>query len=252
MSDVPQILLHHHLKKLRLPTFMAEYEKQAQQCAAENKNHVDYLSRLAELELIERERRMIERRIKAARFPAVKSLESFDFKAMPSLNKPLVMELARCEYIDRFENVIALGPSGTGKTHIALGLGLAACQKGLKVRFITAAALVHELMEANDERRLLRLQKQLASLHLLIIDELGFVPLSKTGAELLFEVISQCYERGSLMITSNLPFDEWTQTFGSERLTGALLDRLTHHIHILEMNGESFRLKQSRATKRLK
>jgi DNA replication protein DnaC len=252
MSDVPQILLHHHLKKLRLPTFMAEYEKQAQQCAAENKNHVDYLSRLAELELIERERRMIERRIKAARFPAVKSLESFDFKAMPSLNKPLVMELARCEYIDRFENVIALGPSGTGKTHIALGLGLAACQKGLKVRFITAAALVHELMEANDERQLLRLQKQLASLHLLIIDELGFVPLSKTGAELLFEVISQCYERGSLMITSNLPFDEWTQTFGSERLTGALLDRLTHHIHILEMNGESFRLKQSRATKRLK
>lgn len=252
MSDAPQILLHHHLKKLRLPTFMAEYEKQAQQCAAENKNHVDYLSRLAELELIERERRMIERRIKAAKFPAVKSLESFDFKAMPSLNKPLVMELARCEYIDRFENVIALGPSGTGKTHIALGLGLAACQKGLKVRFITAAALVHELMEANDERRLLRLQKQLASLLLLIIDELGFVPLSKTGAELLFEVISQCYERGSLIITSNLPFDEWTQIFASERLTGALLDRLTHHIHILEMNGESFRLKQSRAKNRIK
>ena len=252
MSDAPQILLHHHLKKLRLPTFMAEYEKQAQQCAAENKNHVDYLSRLAELELIERERRMIERRIKAAKFPAVKSLESFDFKAMPSLNKPLVMELARCEYIDRFQNVIAPGPSGTGKTHIALGLGLAACQKGLKVRFITAAALVHELMEANDERRLLRLQKQLASLHLLIIDELGFVPLSKTGAELLFEVISQCYERGSLIITSNLPFDEWTQIFASERLTGALLDRLTHHIHILEMNGESFRLKQSRAKNRIK
>ena len=120
--------------------------------------------------------------------------------------------------------------SGTGKTHIALGLGLAACQKGLKVRFITAAALVHELMEAGDERRLLRLQKQLASQHLLIIDELGFVPLSKTGAELLFETISQCYERGSVIITSNLPFDEWTEIFGSERLTGALLDRLTHHV----------------------
>lgn len=249
MSEAPQILLHHHLKKLRLPTFTAEYEKQARQCAAENKNHVEYLSRLAELELIERERRMIERRIKAAKFPAVKSLDSFDFKAIPSLNKPLVIELARCEYLDRFENIIALGPSGTGKTHIALGLGLAACQKGLKVRFITASALVHELIEAVDERRLLRLQKQLVSQNLLIIDELGFVPLSKTGAELLFEVISQCYERGSLIITSNLPFDEWTQTFGSERLTGALLDRLTHHIHILEMNGESFRLKQSRAKK---
>ena len=114
------------------------------------------------------------------------------------------------------------------------------------MRFITAASLVHELIEARDEKNLLRLQKQLASQDLLIIDELGFVPLSKTGAELLFEVISQCYERGSLIITSNLPFDEWTQTFGSERLTGALLDRLTHHIHILEMNGDSYRLKQSR------
>ena len=247
MSEAPQILLHHHLKQLRLPTFTAEYEKQAQQCAAENKNHVQYLCRLAELEMIESERRMIERRIKAAKFPAIKSLDSFDFKAMASLNKPLVMELARCEYMDRYENVIALGPSGTGKTHIALGLGLAACQRGLKVRFVTAASLVHELIEAHDEKTLLRLQKQLASQHLLIIDELGFVPLSKTGAELLFEVISQCYERGSLIITSNLPFDEWTQTFGSERLTGALLDRLTHHIHILEMNGESYRLKQSQA-----
>jgi DNA replication protein DnaC len=128
---------------------------------------IQYLSRLTELEMIERERRMIERRIKAAKFPAVKSLDSFDFKAMPSLNKPLVMELARCEYMDRYENVIALGPSGTGKTHIALGLGLAACQKGLKVRFITAAALVHELIEANDEKRLLRLQRQLTSQNLL-------------------------------------------------------------------------------------
>ena len=123
---------------------------------------------------------------------------------------------------------------------------MAACQKGRKVRFITAASLVHELIEAVDERRLQRFQKQLTSQNLLIIDELGFVPLSKTGAELLFEVISQRYERGSIIITSNLPFDEWTEIFGSERLTGALLDRLTHHVHILEMNGDSFRLKQSR------
>ena len=129
---------------------------------------------------------------------------------------------------------------------VAPGLGLAACQKGLKVRFITAASLVHELIEAVDERRLQRFQKQLTSQNLLIIDELGFVPLSKTGAELLFEVISQRYERGSIIITSNLPFDEWTEIFGSERLTGALLDRLTHHVHILEMNGDSYRLNQSR------
>jgi len=189
---------------------------------------------------------MIERRIRQAKFPTVKSLDSFDFKAIPSLNKILVLELARSEYVDRHENIIALGNAGTGKTHIALGLGLAACQKGLSVGFITAAALVHELMEARDEKRLLRLQKQLAKYRLLIIDELGFVPLSKTGAELLFEVFSQRYERGSTLLTSNLPFDEWTEVFGSERLTGALLDRLTHHVHILKMNGESYRLNQSR------
>jgi DNA replication protein DnaC len=246
MNDVPELLLDHHLKTLKLPTFLSQYAKLARQCAAENVEHVGYLKRLAELELIERERRMIERRIKAAKFPATKSLDSFDFVALPSLNKPLVMELARSEYIGRRENIIALGPSGTGKTHIALGLGLAACQKGMKVRFMTAASLVHELMEAADEKRLLRLQKQLAAYHLLIIDELGFVPLSKTGAELLFEVFSQRYERGSTLVTSNLPFDEWTNTFGTERLTGALLDRLTHHVHILEMNGESYRLAESR------
>ena len=137
-----------------------------------------------------------------------------------------------------------------GKTHIALGLGLAACQKGLSVGFITAAALVHELIEARDEKRLLRLQRQLAGYKLLIIDELGYVPLSTTGAELLFEVFSQRYERGSTIVTSNLPFDEWTGVFGSERLTGALLDRLTHYVHILEMNGDSYRLKQSKRRQR--
>ena len=165
---------------------------------------------------------------------------------MPSVNKHLVMQLARCEYVDRRENVIAVGNSGTGKTHLALGLGLAACQRGLSVGFTTAASLVHELIEARDERRLLNLQKKLARLKLLIVDVLGFVPLSKTGAELLFEVFSQRYERGSVLVTTNLPFDEWTEVFGSERPTGALLVRLTHRGHIMEMNGESYRLKQSR------
>ena len=158
----------------------------------------------------------------------------------------MVTQLARCEYVEHHENVIAIGNSGTGKTHVALGLGLAACQRGLSVGFTTAAALVNELVEARDERRLLNLQRQLARLRLLIIDELGFVPLSHTGAELLFEVFSQRYERGSILVTTNLPFDEWTEVFGSERLTGALLDRLTHHVHIIEMNGESYRLKGSR------
>jgi DNA replication protein DnaC len=250
MSDAPKLLLDHHLKTLKLPTFLRDYAKLARQCAAEGSDHVQFLTRLVELELIDRERRMIERRIKAAKFPTTKSLDSFDFKAIPALNKMQVLELARCEWIERRENVIALGPSGTGKTHVALGLGLAACQKGLSTGFTTAAALVHELMEARDERRLLRLQKQMANQKLLIIDELGFVPLSKTGAEMLFEMISQRYERGATLITSNLPFDEWTEVFGNERLTGALLDRLTHHVHILTMNGDSYRLKQSSGRRR--
>ena len=263
MSTRSTLLLEHHLKELKLPTFLREYRKLAAQCAAAGTDHPDYLLRLAELELIDRHQRMVQRRIRAARFPATKSLDAFDFLAIPSVNKALVLQLARCEYIERRENVIAIGNSGTGKTHIALGLGLAACQRGMSVGFTTAAALVHELMEARDDRRpnlaalhelmearddrrLLNLQRQLSRLKLLIIDELGFVPLSTTGAELLFEVFSQRYERGSILVTTNLPFDEWTEVFGSERLTGALLDRLTHHVHILEMNGDSYRLKGSR------
>jgi DNA replication protein DnaC len=239
----------HHLKVLRLPTFLREYDKVAQQCAEEAVDYPRYLFRLTELELLDRERRATERRIKQARFPVVKSLDSFDFLAIPSLNKLLVLDLARGEFIDRRECVLALGNSGTGKTHVALAIGLAACHKGYRVRFTTAASLVHELMEARDEKRLLRFQKHLASFELLIVDELGFVPLSKTGAEMLFEIFSQRYERSATMVTSNLPFNEWTEILGSERLTGALLDRLTHHVHILEMNGESYRLKESKQTK---
>ena len=235
----PQVLLAHHLKTLKLPTFLREYEKVAGECAREGTDHPRYLLRLAELE-----------RIHAARFPAVKSLDTFDFAAMPSLNKPLVLELARCEFVVARDNIIVLGNSGTGKTHMALALGLAACQRGFAVTFVTAAGLVHQLHEARDERRLLRLQQNLTAAKLLIIDELGYVPLSQTGAELLFEVFSQRHERSSTIVTSNLPFEEWTSVFGSERLTGALLDRLTHHVHILKITGDSYRLKHSKARRR--
>lgn len=252
MTELPQVLLAHHLKALKLPTVLHEYEKTARQCAAEGVDFIGFLLRLVELELIERERHSVQRRIRAAHFPVVKSLDTFDFAAIPSLNKMLVLELARCEYIQRRENIIALGNSGTGKSHIGLALGLAACQRGFSVGFTEAAALVHQLMEARDERRLIRLQRELQAYKLLIIDELGYVPLSTTGAELLFETISKRYERGSTIITSNLPFDEWTSVFGNERLTGALLDRLTHHVHILEMNGDSYRLKHSKARRRSK
>jgi len=244
--DTPQLLLEHHLKTLRMPTILREYDKVARQCAVEQVDFPRYLLRLTELELLDRERRGTERRIRQARFPVTKSIDSFDFLAVPALNKTLVLELARCEYLDRRENILLLGNSGTGKTHIALALGLAACQRGHRVRFTTASALVSELIEARDEKHLLRFQKLLASYELLVVDELGFVPLSKTGAELLFETFSMRYERASTLVTSNLPFEEWTEVFGSERLTGALLDRITHHVHILEMNGDSYRLKQSR------
>ena len=244
------MLLAHRLKQLRLPTILREYDKVAQACASEGIDYPHYLLRLAELELLEREQRATERRIQQARFPARKSLDTFDFLAIPSLNKVLVLELARCEHVLRRENVIALGNSGTGKTHTALALGLAACQRGFSVTFTTAAGLVHQLMEARDERRLLKLQNQLQACKLLIVDELGYVPLSPTGAELLFEVFSRRYEQGSTLITSNLPFEEWTSVFGSERLTGALLDRLTHHVHILQLNGESYRLKDSQSRQR--
>ena len=242
----PTLLLEAHLKALRLPTFLREYDKVARHCAQEGLDCPRYLCRLCELELLDREQRATERRIKAAKFPVLKSLDTFEFRAIPSVNKRLVLELARSEYLDRRENVLALGNSGTGKTHLALALGLAACQKSYRVRFTTAAALVNELLEARDDKRLLRVQKQLVKQDLLIVDELGYVPLSKTGAELLFEIFSQRYEQASTLVTSNLPFNEWTEIFGSERLTGALLDRLTHHVHILELNGESYRLEHSK------
>ena len=248
--ETPQVLLEYYLKTLRLPSFSREYDKVAGRCAQESTDYARYLLRLCELEVLDRERRAMERRIRSARFPVIKSLDSFDYTVIPSLNKALVLELARCDYISRRENVLALGNSGTGKTHIALGLGLAACQRGHGVRFVTAASLVHELIEARDEKRLLRYQKQLAKYELLIVDELGFVPLSKSGAELLFEILSQRYERSATFITSNLPFNEWTEILGSERLTGALLDRLTHHVHILEMNGSSYRLRQSQGARK--
>jgi DNA replication protein DnaC len=238
-------LLAHHLRELKLPSFLSEYERVARQCAAEGLDPSRFLLRLAELELVERAQRTIERRIREARFPAVKDLDSFDFGALPALDKTAVMELARCEYVARRENIIAIGNSGTGKTHIAIGLGLAACRKGLSVCFTTAGSLVRELLETHDERRLLGLQRRLAAYNLLIIDELGYVPLSSAGAELLFEVISHRHERGSTIITSNLPLDEWGGVFGGARLTAALLDRLSHNVHILDLHGDSYRLKQA-------
>ncbi len=244
-GGTPQVLLAHHLKQLKLPTVLREYDKVAQECARDGVDHPRCLLRLIDLELLDRERRTVERRIRAARFPATKSFDSFDFTAIPGLNKMLVLKRGRCHYIRRRENIIALGNSGTGRTHVALALGLATCQKRFSVTFTTAASLVNQLREARDERRLLKLQHDLQAVRLLVLDELGYVPLSPTGAELLFEAFSQRDEGGSTIVTSNLPFEDWTSVLGSERLTGALLDRLTDHVSILTMNSDNYRLRQS-------
>ena len=205
---------------------------------------------LTELELLERERRAAERRLKAAKFPTMKTLEDFDFTARPSVNKMLVAELARCEFIDKRENVLLVGNPGTGKSHLATALAAQACSKGYKVRFFRATELVTTLIEARDERTFLRLKSQLAKLDLLVLDELGYVPATKVGAELLFDVIATAYERTSMIVTTNLPFESWTEVLGSERLTGATLDRLTHRCKIIETKGESYRLHDAKARTR--
>jgi len=251
MSKNPAVLLlEQHLKELKLPTFLRDYDSVGAVCSQERCDYPTYLLRLAERELIDRERRATERRIKEAAFPVLKTIETFDFAAQVSINEPLVRELLRGEYISKRENLLLVGNPGTGKTHLATALGFAACSQGKRVRFMTTTGLVTQLLEQREMRTLQRLHKQLERLDVLVLDELGYVPFSKTGAELLFDVVSRAYERTSLIVTTNLPFEQWTEVLGSERLTGALLDRLTHRVHILEANGQSYRLTD--AKRRLK
>ena len=247
------VLLKHHLKALRLPTIGAECEKVAGQAAADNNvDHLSFLLQLCELELLERERKSAERRMKAAKFPSTKSLATFDFLARPSVNKMLVLELARCSFIDERENVLFIGNPGTGKSHLATAIAAEACAKGYNVRFFRVTELVTMLIEAKDQPVLARLKTQLSKLDLLVLDELGYVPATKVGAELLFDVIATAYERSSIMVTTNLPFENWTEVLGSERLTGATLDRLTHRCKIIETKGESYRLQDAAKRSRIR
>lgn len=234
--------LNQYLTTLKLPSILSSYKEEAEECIKSGTSYEIFLNRLAEQEVLGRMSRQVQVRIKKAQFPSLKTVDSFNFEAIKNLSKPKIMSLMTGVFADKGENVLALGNSGTGKTHLAIAIGMAACQRGEAVLFQTAAHLAHALSEAHDAKKLLTLQKKLRSYKILIIDELGYVPFSKTSAELLFEVFSQRYEQGSLVVTSNLPFEEWPQVFGCARLTGALLDRLTHHAHILEMNGSSYRL----------
>jgi DNA replication protein DnaC len=237
-------LLESYLRQLRLPTFLDNYRQFAADAARNNLDYTRFLLALVEQEVNQRESNMIQRRVKAARFPVLKELADFDFSALPKLNKAEILDLARGEYIQKRETLIFIGNPGLGKTHLATAIALAACRQKRKVRFWTAASLVNELLQAQDDHRMHRFITQALKFELVILDELGFIPFSSTAAQVLFTFCSELYERRSFIITTNLKFADWVQIFGDERLTAALLDRLTHHAHIIELVGESYRFRQ--------
>jgi len=231
---------------------LAEWEKLAREAAAKNEPYENYLLRLTEAEVTTRSANALSARIRAAGFPVIKDFDTFDFAAIPSLPKQKVLDLTRGQWVEQHSNCCLIGNAGTGKTHVAIALGLAICRLGERVRFVTAASLVTQLEEAQQQHRLDRLLGQLDRLDLLIIDELGYLSFSRSGAELLFQVFADRYERRSVLVTSNLAFSEWGSVFQGDRMTAALLDRLTHRCDIFEMNGESYRFRESMKTKKEK
>ena len=235
------------LNALKLPTFAREYEKTARQCAEGDKHYEEFLLSLAEMEVAERQRKSTARRMRQAKFPAEKDLADFDFGAVPTLNRRRVQELSRGEYMERHENIVLVGPAGVGKTHLALRRE--ACRRGRKVRFFTASGLATAYAEAREERQVQRLERHTQKGDLVIVDELAYVPPGHGAAENLYGFFSLCYERVSVIVTTNLPFSEWPEIFCDERLGGALIDRLTHHVHVVEIQGESYRLKASLAAR---
>jgi len=242
---LPQaLLLETHLKKLKLPNILKQYRKLATQAAEGNLTHEQFLHLLIEQEVHLREQNALKQRIRQAHFPSEKTLSDFDFTAITKLNKPLILKLAQGDYLDKARNIVLLGNSGTGKTHLATALGMEACRQGKRVAFYTAADLVTLLLETNAQYQLSRLEARLKKLDLLIVDELGYLALDESGAKLLFSVFAGRYERKSLIVTTNLPFDQWNTIFKDTAMTAALVDRITHHCHLIEMNGESYRFQQ--------
>jgi len=244
MTMETTMLLETYLKQLRLPTFVHNYGRFAEDAARASLSYDRYLLALAEQEVAQRNENRKMRRIRAAHFPVLKELADFDFSCVPSLNKQRVLELARGEYLSKAESILLVGSPGLGKTHVATSLALAACRQGHRVRSYNAAGLVNELIQAQDEHRLPKFLATALRHRLVVLDELGFIPFSPIGAQLIFQFCSTLYERVSMIVTTNLRFADWTQIFGDERLTAALLDRLTHKAHILEFTGESYRFRQ--------
>ncbi len=242
--SVEPTLLEGYLKQLRLSTFSRNYAQFAQDAAKANQGYDQFLLALTREEVAQRDHNRQLQRIRAAKFPLLKELIDFDFSAIPNLNKQRILDLARGEYIEKAEPIILVGQPGLGKTHIATGLAVTACHQTHRVRFYNAAALVNELTLVQQEQRLPKFMATALKHQLIVIDELGFIPFSSTGAQLIFQFCSTLYERVAIIVTTNLKFADWTQVFGSEKLTLALLDRLTHRAHIIEFVGESYRFRQ--------
>lgn len=245
MSSGKQFLLESHLKQLRLPAMLGHYQTLAQDAARSNLSYEQFLLALAQEEVNQRERHSIERSLRQAHFPVIKELAEFDFSAVPGVPKNRILELAQGGYLAKAEPVIMLGNPGLGKSHVATGLAVAACRMGKRVRFYTAAGLVNDLVAAQRDYRLSRFLSSTLKQHLIVLDELGFIPFTDSGAQLLFQFCSNLYERVSLLITTNLHFAEWNRVMGGdEKLAAALLDRLTHRAHIIEFVGTSYRFRE--------
>ena len=253
MTLTEQMVLAQNLKALKLSTMVGNLDSHLRQARENSMDYDEFLLGLTEIELQVRSDNRFKRRMREAKFPLLKTFETFDFDATPDLDRRFIHELATGEYIREYRNISFLGKSGTGKTHLATSLAVEACKQGVRTRFVSCCGLANELIEARHERELSRVIQRYARYGLLVLDELGYVPLAKEGADLLFQVFAERHEKGSVIVTTNLGFADWTQIFGDANLTAALLDRLTHKAHILNCNWESYRLKDTlKQTKRTK
>lgn len=246
MSSLEEAVILGHLRTLKLPAIRSEYAAVARRAQKDGWSYEAYLQELLEVEMRSREQHMASRRLKEARFPEIKTLDQIDWASLAGVSRQKVAHLATGEFVEKAEDVIIAGPIGTGKTHLAIALGVEAARRRMRVSFVKAAELVRMLLEARDDRMLGQLQTRLRRVALLIIDELGFVPFDRAGGELLFNLIADRYERRSTLVTTNLAFSEWVQVFVDEKLTTALLDRLGHHAHVLTTKGSSYRTQRRR------